>query len=229
MSTDGPRDSTAFEVRDALREPGCAVCQLTLRSVTRWMKSVAYEQVNDIDLRERLRRAGGFCNPHAHLWLREARSVLGTAVIYRDLLKSALRAIESAAPASRLLRGLRRNDELGGCPACETQLEAEQRYLEALLEAVAATVMGASDGLCRRHTLAAMRSGEAARLVVARTRRAIEALLEELDEVIRKEDYRFRDETRTEGERTAPSRAVAFTSGIEALVDGAVMPKPTKR
>src|SRR5215472_10023514 len=88
-----PRDATAFEVREALGEPGCAVCRLSLRSVSRLINSMAYEQVNDLDLRQQLRRAGGFCNPHAFQWLREARNVLGTALIYRDVLTAALEAI----------------------------------------------------------------------------------------------------------------------------------------
>ena len=39
--------------------------------------------------------------------------------------------------------------------------------------------------------------------------------------MIRKEDYRFRDEPRTEAERSAPARAVAWTAGAEGLVEGA--------
>lgn len=235
MSTVGPRDGTAFEIRDALREPGCAICQLALRSVVRLIKSIAYEQINDVDFRDRLRRARGFCNPHAHLWLREARSVLGTALIYRDLLATVLREIDSLSDPPRLLRGLRgRAADLGVCPACQAQLAAETRYLEALLDTLAddsevLAALDASDGLCRRHTLAALRTGSGAAAHVARrTRRTIETLLEDLDEVIRKEDYRFRDEPRTDRERTAPARAVAFSSGIETIVDGALTPRPTK-
>src|SRR5215831_9739747 len=90
MSPAAPRDATAFEVREAVREPGCLVCRLTLRSVARLLRSVAYEQVNDVHLRAQLRRRGGFCPTHAHQWLREAHSVLGTALIYRDVLHAAL-------------------------------------------------------------------------------------------------------------------------------------------
>ena len=92
-----PRDSAVFEVRDALREAGCPVCRLALRSVVRVMRSIAYEQVNDLALRKQLRTAGGFCNAHAHQWLREARSVLGTALIYRDVITAALRDLQGGA------------------------------------------------------------------------------------------------------------------------------------
>ena len=90
MSSAAPRDSTAFEVREALAELGCPVCRLAVRSVGRWLAAVAYEQVNDIQLRNELRAARGFCNVHAHRWLREVHSVLGTSIVYQDLLKAGL-------------------------------------------------------------------------------------------------------------------------------------------
>jgi hypothetical protein len=198
-----------------------------LRSVSRLIGSMAYEQVNDINLRQQLRRVGGFCNPHAFQWLREARSVLGTALIYRDVLNAALGAIEAAGPAngqrSRLLRGLlgsRQSD--AQCPMCQAQAEAETRYLDALLSLLAADARAISDseGLCRRHTLAAARSGrDGADLIVRRTREVVDRMLTDLDEVIRKEDYRFRDEPRSEAERSVPSRAIAWAAGADGLVD----------
>jgi hypothetical protein len=44
-------------------------------------------------------------------------------------------------------------------------------------------------------------------------------LLADLDEVVRKEDYRFRHEPRTEAERVAAARAVGWVAGSEGLVD----------
>ena len=211
MSFATPRDAAAFEVVEALREPGCAVCGLSLRSVARLLQTISYEQVNDPALRAELRKARGFCNAHAHQWLREARGQLGTALIYRDLLQATLRDLEQRAPSR----------SAGKCVACRAQSEAEQRYVEALVAAVSAdsAALDASDGLCRRHTLASMRvGGRGAMLIADHTRRAIEQLTRELDEVIRKEDYRFRHEPRTDAERSAPSRAVALVAGAAGLV-----------
>lgn len=222
MTSAGPRDAAAFEVREALLEPGCVVCRLSLRSVSRMIRSIAYEQVNDVALREQLRRAAGFCNAHAYQWLADARSVLGTALIYRDVLNASLAEMESR-------RGGRLFGLLGGspadadCPLCATQADSEARYLSTLLSVIGAepAVADASDGLCRRHVLACARLGGAgAEVLLQRTRAVVQGMLAELDEVIRKEDYRFRDEPRTEAERTVPSRAVAWASGAEGLVDG---------
>src|SRR5207245_2366143 len=118
-----------FEVRDALTQPGCAICQLAVRSVGRLIQSVAYEQVNDPGLRAELRRARGFCNEHAYRWLREARSVLGTALIYRDVVHASLQAFDAGAATNGqrggLLRGLLGSSANqvgeGLCPACRVQ------------------------------------------------------------------------------------------------------------
>jgi hypothetical protein len=225
LNSPGPRDAAAFEVREALHEPGCAVCRLALRSVARLLQSIAYEQVNDVALRQELRHARGFCNQHAFQWLREARSVLGSALIYRDVLRASLRDLSPVAPRRGLLgRALsptgRAQRRL--CPVCRAQVESEAHYLDALLAVVSADpgALDDAEGVCRRHALAALRSGEAGvDLVVLKTRSAVEALLRELDEVIRKEDYRFRDEPRTDGERMAPSRAIAWAASADGLVE----------
>src|SRR5579872_3554107 len=73
-------------------------------------------------------------------------------------------------------------------------------------------------GLCRRHTLLAAQNGQpGSEYVMRQTRQTVEAIVRDLDEVIRKEDYRFRDEERTPEERSAPARAVAWAAGVEGL------------
>lgn len=221
-----------FEVREALEHPGCAVCRLALRSVGRFLQSVAYEQVNDPGLRADMRAARGFCNQHAFRWLREAHNVLGTALIYRDILQHALQSESKASTGlnghrSALLRALLGADQRtathANCPARRTQHEAEKRYLGALLASAAVDentqcAVERSQGLCERHFAWALACGGlGADLVAERTRRILEVLVGELDEVIRKEDYEFRDEPRTDSERTASRRAITWAAGVEGL------------
>ena len=224
------RDSTVFEVRDALLEAGCPVCRLAQRSVARLLRSIAYEQVNDLALRKQLRTAGGFCNAHAHQWLRDARSTLGTALIYRDVITTALRELQPSlaqdGQRGGLLRGLfgmvDRASVEAACPACQAQFEAEARYVQALVTVATdeSQALQGSTPACRRHTAAAARlGGPGAQAVLRHTRETMQALVEELDEVIRKEDYRFRHEPRTEGERSAPARAVSWAAGNDGLVE----------
>lgn len=224
-----PRDSSAFDVREALGEPGCAVCRLTLRAVGRFMVSMAYEQVNDRTLRAELRATNGFCNPHAHRWLVEARSVLGTALIYKDVLTAALRELHGEdrdrGQRGGMLRSLFGQSETRSgpvCPACRMERDAERRSLGALLESLVdpatAQAFARADPLCLPHTRAALaRGGSAAAQVVERTRTAVTELTAVLDEVIRKEDYRYRHEPRSPAERVAPRQAVAWAAGAEGL------------
>ncbi|MDQ6670284.1 MAG: hypothetical protein M3069_05965 [Chloroflexota bacterium] len=226
MSSAAPRDSTSFEVRDALGLPGCAVCRLALRSVGRWLAAVVNEGVNDVQLRDELRAARGFCNVHAHRWLTEVHSVLGTAIVYEDLLKASLRELDAADKAQRgglwrAIMGAQAID-VGDCPACRAQTQAEERFLAALLATVAVDpgVLEGSAGICARHVRSTLRrGGPGAELILRQTRSAVERLLGELAEVIRKEDYRFRHEARTDAERSAPRRAVAHVAGAAGLVD----------
>jgi Family of unknown function (DUF6062) len=233
-----------LELEEVLRQAGCPICALALRAVGRSIQTIAYEQVNDPAVRDQLRSAGGFCQAHAYRWLREARNVLGTALIYRDLLGAMLTQLgqpvgDEARAGSRepgvpgteagLLGGLlrsrgrrRRPGRRDACLACRAQHEAEDRYLGLLLDSLAepafADAFGRSAGLCYVHTLAAARrGGPAAAVVVQRSRDAAEDLIRELGEVIRKEDYRFRAEPRTEAETTAPRRAVAWAVAAEGL------------
>lgn len=214
-------------MREALEQTGCPVCRLAVRSVGRWLASVAYDQINDIELRNELRAARGFCNVHSHRWAREVRSVLGTAIVYQDLLKASLRDLTSFGDTAQrgplmraILGGPDAEDNNRDCPACRVQVEAEARYLTALIATVTADadVLQGTEGVCLRHARAAQRRGGAgADRIVQQTRSAIEHLLDELAEVIRKEDYRFRHEPRTEDERTAPGRAIARAAGAEGL------------
>jgi hypothetical protein len=215
---------------EVCEKPGCPICRLALASVGRFLAALAYEGVNDLGLRAELRAGRGFCGVHAYRWLREARSVLGTALIYRDILRSSLGAPEVGAPSLgggllQTLLGRDRGAARAPCPACRLQREAEQRYLAALLQSAAepavAELLDQSDGLCRVHVGQAARlGGPGAERVLQHTRQMLQRLLHDLDEVVRKEDYRFRHEPRTERERTAGERAIAWAAGAEGLVIG---------
>lgn len=220
------RETAAFEAREALAQPGCAVCRLALRAVGRYIASVAYEGITDPDIRRDVREARGFCGPHTDRWIAESRSVLGTAIIYRDLLQTSLRDLEEGRRRPRGLFGRRAAPPAPrDCPACRTHGRAERLYLEGLLAALRSPeaqreLAAARDPVCLPHArAAAAEGGPAAALVVEHARAAVGRLLETLDEVIRKEDYRFRHEERSPEEQSAPARAAAWTAG--ASVRGA--------
>jgi hypothetical protein len=212
--------ATTAEVEHALGRAGCAVCHLTHRAVGRFLKALSYEQVNDLDLRASLRASRGFCSAHAQRWVHMTGNVLGTAIIYTDAITAAVRELDEPQTRSVLssLRGSRPRET--PCVACQTEQDASERYLGALLDGLGepalATALARSTGLCLPHTMrAAERDRRRAEPIVARARAHAQQLLAELAEVLRKEDYRYTHEPRSETDRTAPRRAVAWTAGLD--------------
>ncbi len=163
------RHAPDFEVFETLASPGCPICALALRSVRRYLDALAYESVNDVELREHLRASRGFCHHHAWQFLDLAADGLGTALIYGDVLGSVLAALRPEPAAVSPLRALarlgrrqprwrtmlRRLAPRGQCPACRELEGAATRYLEVLLPRLSEPDMrrrlAAAGGLCLPH------------------------------------------------------------------------------
>ena len=153
------RHTPYFEMLEALGQPGCAVCRLGARAVTRYLNSLSYETVNDVDLRATIREALGLCNHHAWQFVTETRELLGTAIIYRDLIRTLQRRTREQPSQSALI-------PRGGCVTCAAlrtaitdgaELLAASWPDPALREAAAA-----SDGLCWNHLVAVLSASRAA-------------------------------------------------------------------
>lgn len=232
---------THYDLVDAFAEDGCPFCRLGLATVHRWMDAVDYESVGDPEVRQRLRAAQGFCHEHAHQWLGQAH-VLGTAQIYRDVLSEltdALRVLPAprqtflAGVASLLAPGPSQRGgaacavlaPVGRCPACRVLDDTEAMLAETLVAGLAeagfAAAYAASAGLCLPHLrLAVCRANDEAAFVALRDAAIAkqERLLAQLDEVIRRHDYRFVGEPWGE-ERGAATRAVQHVVGARGLTD----------
>lgn len=154
---DANKHTTYYELLDACKKGGCPICTMALDTVARYLESVLYENVNDPATRDALVRARGYCNDHS--WqLREMYAGLGTAIIYRDVLRHVAEAIERSRAGGTLdvfgngpggLRGrlaaLTGGGKLSGrkrsatdphraCPACRVRSRYELIYLGALVE-----------------------------------------------------------------------------------------------
>ncbi len=100
-----PMDSTAFNLLDAMRQPGCPICRLVSKMVFSYLDGISYENVNDPGVREELQRSLGYCAVHGQQWL-GMRDALGTAIIYKGVLESVLRTLQArVAPTSEATRG----------------------------------------------------------------------------------------------------------------------------
>jgi hypothetical protein len=234
------RTMSFYDLRDALALSGCPVCRLIAKATDRYLDSLLWENVNDPGMRKGIRRARGFCNRHAWELARHDAASLGVVILTRDVLQSMLEVMENAQFQAPPVLSLRRTQEtlspdqpaaatadLVGklapqepCPACAEADKMESIYLNALVE----NLLGeesllddyqASYGLCLPHfrrALARVRDEEVFDALMNAQQAIWERLVGHLSEVIRKSDYRFKDEQRGE-ESGAWLRATSAVSG----------------
>jgi hypothetical protein len=225
MTTD-PR--TRDDLIEAMGKRACPLCVLVERIERKAVDLFLYDQVNDISRRDALRASRGLCLYHTSL-LAEGRSALGIAILSRDILRAMTAELEAAkTPAKGFLSGIRSGQSgaqlaarLGpqaACPMCEERPRIEAPLIAGLLsnlgDAAFAAAFDACGGLCRTHLGATLRVADtstAADLAV-RQAAAWRRLEAELDEFIRKHDYRFQEEI-LDDERDVWRRALRLSSG----------------
>lgn len=224
-------DVLYHEILEALQAGGCAICRLARRASDSYLHAVIYEGVTDVKLREALRDARGLCHRHAWRLAGTRGAVLGTAIVYRDVINTLTKALETqpAATARFHLPG-RGQPALAQalaptapCPACTLEDDAQQRTAKILLKHLDDHTIGeayrAGGGLCLPHfqiTLAHA-GPDAAKTLADWQAQAWRRLRDELDELIRKHDHRFGREPITEAEAVAWRRAVAAAAGESEL------------
>ena len=218
-------DVLYIELLEALQAEGCAICRLARRASESYLRALIYEGVTDVKLREALRDARGLCVRHGWRMAGHRGAVLGTAIIYRDVINTLVKALEANAdPRARLFR--RGQPELSralapsaACPACLLEQDAEHRAAKILLNHIddqaIADAYRKAGGLCLPHLqiTIAHASQSAVKELVAWQAEVWSQLRGELDELIRKHDYRFQSEPVTEAESIAWERAVAAIAG----------------
>lgn len=212
---------------EALQAGGCAICRLARRASDSYLHAVIYEGVTDVKLREALREARGLCYRHAWRLAETRGAVLGIAIVYRDVINTLTKALEARPGAGAGLRLLGRGQSSlasalapsTSCPACVLEEDAQHRTASTLLRhlgdnAIATAYLGAG-GLCLPHFLVVLgHAGPGAADTLAEWQgQAWRRLRDELDELIRKHDYRYAHEIITPAEAVAWQRAVAAAIG----------------
>ncbi|MCX7706641.1 MAG: DUF6062 family protein [Anaerolineae bacterium] len=220
-------DVLYHELLEALQAGGCAICRLARRASDSYLHAVIYEGVTDVKLREALREARGLCYRHAWRLAGTRGAVLGTAIVYRDVINTLAKALETRSGVGARFRlpgrsqpGLARAlAPSAPCPACALEEDAQHRAAGILArhlddDAIAAAYLAAG-GLCLPHLLVTLGHAgpQAADTLAEWQARAWCRLRDELDELIRKHDYRFAHEPLTPAESVAWQRAVAAAIG----------------
>jgi hypothetical protein len=217
------RHAGEHDLIEAFGQPGCPVCRLATEAVDAYLTSVCYEQVNDLDLREQLRSAGGFCRVHAERFVKQRLGQLASAIVYRDVLNTARKRLAAGngsggrSKLAALFGGAKSRPTSPPCPGCEVEAEAEGRYLATLrnrlLDPKVRERYQAGDGLCLPHIDQALQADDdGARALAGAAIEMLGTIVAELDEYIRKHDYRFQTAVWDGGEDT-PERAVERAVG----------------
>jgi len=211
--------ATTFNLIEACRQPGCPVCRLEQRSVERYLDNQFYENVNNPDFREHLRRSLGFCKEHAWLAANEhLGDTLGFALIYRDVIGATLERLDKGVPppSQKRLAWIRRIPEQVSalvykavfaltpqkhCPVCLQREEMVAIVVSSLVKELGnpevETALCASDGVCLPHLrmcLKEVQDTATYEKLIGIHREKLEKLDGELTELIRKNDYRFAKE-----------------------------------
>lgn len=196
---------------EACSQPGCPLCRIEHDAVLKYIDFLFHEQVNDFNLRDRLRDSLGFCREHAYFAVDELPgNALGIAIIYQDLIKFAIHHLNDPRGVSSPKRR---------CPACEQRDLNMMRTLSEISKYIddndMAKAFKESDGLCLfhiRHALKHTRAPARRALLLSIQEEILTRLRMELSEYIRKNDYRFAKET-FGSERDSWRRAVSIVAG----------------
>lgn len=218
---------TADELRSRLqrRPDRCPVCDFVSHGIRQHVDSLFYELVTDPPVREAIRKAGGFCRPHARLVEQQA-DALGTSLILGDVLDTELRAMDegefdrppnTAGPVARILDG-----SLPGrapCVVCRQERGLEELSVDSLVEGLRDPAFGdlfqRSSGLCLPHFRLCFRRCDdtiAWRRVLDTERAALTNLTAELRRLAQRFDYHSQP-GEMGPEADAWRRAVRMTSG----------------
>ena len=206
-------------------QEGCPICHYGREAGRKYLDGVMYESVNDFGLRQQLVKNMGFCAFHSQEILTFPGAKLGAAIIEQAMLKEAMRRMDgaSAARSSLFSRGSKGGHistvpDRNTCPACLHEQGAEQRAIEELMKhwnTSWETLLENTGGMCFNHLMQTLRLAPKAtgQTLKSMHQRLWQELIAQLDEFIRKQDYRFRDEEISEEEGIASRRTIAILTG----------------
>lgn len=217
------RDTDAL--LQACEQEGCPICLVTLERMERAMDFWQYEGASDMENRQHLRHIRGFCPRHTWQLARltPLPAAFPLALVYRETLPEILadvkrdleqvRADKRSGRVSFWRRFRRKGRGLSApmpvevhfpqCPLCQEQAEIERSLIKELLVMLqfedARTRISSATGFCLSHFAQASRaaSSNAQRVALLECQYAcLQRNLDELDELVRKHDYRFLHEPR---------------------------------
>ncbi len=226
-----------FKLVEALKESECPICRLVLEDSRAYLDHLLYESVLDVPIRMMLRESFGFCSWHA----RQIASLPpicspseGFAIFASDLLRKldyvGRAIIEQGGRHWKWKSWFRKNRgrllallKQRACPVCDHVKQFETYHLNDLMDAIGdeeiLSAYKTSQGICLPHLLILeeVYSSHANFSLFFEAQLAkTNALRDTLEEFIRKQDFRFRDQITPE-EAKSPKTAMEFLVGMPGI------------
>ncbi len=200
-----------IKLTDAFKKEGCAICRRINEATFNYVDSLLYEDVNDQAIREKLKASFGLCVKHSEL-LFKIGDALGTAIIYKNIVNVFLNDLTNKPFNSFIKKD--------GCPVCIKEVEQMNSDIKIFIDFQKddefTDEFNSSDGLCAVHLqklIEKVDSPEYKKYLINFHINKLNALIKDLDELIRKFDYRFSHEKMTKNESRSWKHAVEFISG----------------
>ncbi len=209
-------DSVSYhhEILEACGQSGCPFCRLLTRSANIYIDSLLWEMVNRPHIRAELNQARGYCHHHAWLLVRGG-AALGVTILMQDVLQTLVQVLESypietEAGWKQLLSSRNTSHKLAAdlspqqtCPICIYTQKVEKQLSTILVkqftgENSLAEAYQASDGLCLphlRYTLNTVSFNSNLKALLKAQKIIWQRLDADLQEFIRKNDYRHQSES----------------------------------
>ncbi len=193
------------QIDEKMSEVGCPICALTEKAVHDYIDALFYENVNDPLERSKFVNGHGFCPKHLkmvedHLTSHPELGILGVNILYHDLFDQLEKALKSE------INDVKFGD---GCELCQVEKKAERRYLELFAQFFSfdsrrQKYASSLSMVCLRHTymLKNIKNFDF-EFFLRIQKEKLDSVKRDLEEFIRKSDYRFSHEPLTQREGQA--------------------------
>lgn len=214
------KEQIYHELSAYFTQQGCPICARIGHETFRFLDGLLYESVNDRGIRWHLRESGGLCATHSQR-LYKMGGVLGQSIILNDLIGTMKEKLKHLPQRrSRIPHTLASLFALKkSCPACELEIKVAKQSIDGFLESMKVEAFTErfrrSDGLCLFHFVEAWNqcdSPSVCKEVIRHQQLVMQHLQDQLQEVIRKNDFRFTHEPMNE-ETGSWLRAARLLSG----------------
>lgn len=204
-----------FKVEDPAKggKGQCPMCVIIHESLNHYFSTSLVEEINRAEYREPLQQSLGYCQRHSEYlrrFITEKRFRLGIAIVYEDVLSHIIEHFDLDSPVVATEQ----------CPACSLENEIEDYATQLLTDYLHDDEFQKkfrnSGGVCLPHLRVIAektKNEEARKFLFEATAEHLSRTFQHLQELIRKNDYRFAGEKISKDEAASWQRAVHFFVG----------------